>query len=139
MKIDLIRLKESKTRTLGIMLLLDENDNIIRNFMTLELPYLNNQKNISSIPLGTYTCSHRTSLKYGEHLLLENVPDRSMILIHAGNYVKDTSGCILVGTELNNINGEPEMEIINSKLALQRLIDLTKDEEKIPMRIRKAY
>ena len=68
---------------------------------TLENPYLNNQTNISSIPLGSYSLRLRLARESATrdylHLLVEDVEGRTYILFHKGNYPKDTSGCILVG------------------------------------------
>lgn len=75
---------------------------------TLELPFLNNQKNISCIPQGLYNLTPYNSKKYPNVFKLLNVSDRSDILIHVGNYAcdvivgggkfkSDTRGCILVG------------------------------------------
>jgi LysM repeat protein len=64
---------------------------------TLELPFNNNHNNISSIPIGEYRLTQRTSERFRSHYLVNDVPGRSYILIHAGNYPKDTSGCILLG------------------------------------------
>lgn len=50
------------------------------------------------IPAGTYRVSMQYSMKFGKAMpRIENVPYRSGILIHAGNTVEDTKGCILVG------------------------------------------
>ena len=75
---------------------------------TLELPYKNNQKNISSIPEGRYELFYRNSKTNGDVFQLKNVPDRSNIQIHAGNYSIDTNGCILVGLSrfLSKSHGE---------------------------------
>jgi len=65
---------------------------------TLELPYINNNRNISSIPgKRTYMCKKRYSDKYGHHIHVLDVPDRDMILIHVLNYYTQTRGCIGVG------------------------------------------
>ena len=51
-----------------------------------------------AIPKGTYQINVVWSPKFkGYYPRLENVPSRSGILIHSGNYAKDTLGCILVG------------------------------------------
>jgi len=75
----------------------DENNPIC---VTLELPWLNNQHNISCIPEGIYTAVRYMSPKRGYEVFeLTNVPDRDAIEIHVGNYPKDTDGCILLGLE----------------------------------------
>lgn len=65
--------------------------------VTLELPWRNNQRNISCIPAGNYICSRYRSPTHGDCYFISDVPNRSHILIHAGNTLKDTQGCILVG------------------------------------------
>lgn len=57
-----------------------------------------------AIPKGTYNINVVWSPKFkGYYPRLENVPNRSAILIHSGNYPEDTLGCILVG--FNTIKG----------------------------------
>jgi len=71
---------------------------------TIELPWKDNQHGISCIPAGHYTAKRRFSPKHGYDLFgIENVPDRSDIEIHIGNFPKDSLGCVLVGatTALN--------------------------------------
>lgn len=66
-------------------------------FYTLELPWKENQKDISCIPEGVYECRRKESIRFGGCYELLNVPDRSNILIHAGNTPEHTHGCILLG------------------------------------------
>ena len=62
---------------------------------TIELPWKDNKKGESCIPSGIYKLSKRWSGKYGDHLLLHDVPDRQLILIHpANNALKELRGCI---------------------------------------------
>lgn len=52
-----------------------------------------------AIPEGTYRVELRWSPHFGAFLPgLVDVPGRSDILIHVGNSLVDTEGCILVGT-----------------------------------------
>jgi len=67
---------------------------------TLELAWKENQKRISCIPKGVYEVKKRhtekSKYKY-EHLHILDVPDRELILMHIGNYPKNSKGCILLG------------------------------------------
>ena len=67
---------------------------------TLELAWKDNQKRISCIPKGVYEVKKRhtqkSKYKY-EHLHILDVPDRELILMHIGNYPKNSKGCILLG------------------------------------------
>jgi hypothetical protein len=82
---------------------------------TLELPYKNNNKDVSAIPCGLYDICVRSgadSTKYKYvHLQVLEVPNRSFILFHIGNTAKDTKGCILTG-----MSRKDDM-ILNSKKA----------------------
>src|SRR5262245_33727467 len=68
---------------------------IYRVCNTIELPWLQNQRNISCITEGRYELVSRFSSKHQHHLALKNVPDRSGILIHPANdALKELLGCI---------------------------------------------
>ena len=92
---------------------------------TLEPAWKNNARN-TAIPTGVYMLRLTYSEKFGRILpLVENVPGRSGIRIHRGNYPKDTSGCLLVGENtrkgavLNSTKYE-EMIINRLKTAIGR-------------------
>lgn len=65
--------------------------------LTLERPWQDNQADISCIPPGTYQCIPHNSPDHPNTWEISNVPNRSEILIHFGNYVSNSSGCVLVG------------------------------------------
>ncbi len=94
---------------------------------TLELPWNDNQKKISCIPKGVYEVVKRftdeSKYKY-EHLHILDVANREMILMHIGNYPKNSKGCILLGnTRALNFVGD-------SRKAFYRLMyDLGSFEE----------
>lgn len=94
---------------------------------TLELPDLENQKNISCIPEGTYNYFFRESPKNGRILQLEDVPDRAFIQIHAGNYTRQIEGCILVGEGIKFIDSDHIPDVFNSRAYLNRLLDRAGD------------
>ena len=64
--------------------------------------------------------------------LLENVPGRSSIEVHAGNYATgkkiDTQGCILVGSAFEDIDINGTLDIIESKKTLNRLMGVLPQE-----------
>lgn len=66
-------------------------------FDTIELPWKNNQINISCIPTGTYTYQRIQRQSNKEPALwLRNVKDRTEILIHYGTKPQHSKGCILL-------------------------------------------
>lgn len=87
---------------------------------TLERPWLDNQRNVSCIPVGNYQGAVQPSPRFGRSLPeLLDVPGRSQILIHPGNRVADSQGCILLGQE-RNVETE---EVYGSRAAVQALLD----------------
>lgn len=68
----------------------------------LELGWKNNEPMISCVPEGVYKCSLRPSQKWSPTppLLYELKPvqGRTDILIHAGNTIRDSLGCLIVGS-----------------------------------------
>jgi hypothetical protein len=68
---------------------------------SLELPWHDNARNISCIPDGVYPVRIReagVSRKFSyRHLVLDDVEDRTGILIHRLNSPRETHGCIGVG------------------------------------------
>ena len=105
------RLSTSLKGTHGV---LSYDKNVICH--TLELPWKYNAKNQSCVPAGHYTAFKAHSPKFGEVVYVKSVPDREGILIHVGNTLKDTRGCILVGTDVSGY------ELLNSRPAMSRLL-----------------
>ena len=105
----------------GIFIIRDEQ-NKIHHFHTLELPDLNNQKNISCIPPGTYSCIHNYSPHFNKNTYeILNVPNRTGIRIHATNYFYELRGCIGIGKRLYDINNDKELDLLESKKAIEEL------------------
>ncbi len=86
---------------------------------TLERPWKNNQSGISCIPSGTYQVNWTFSPKLMRYTYqVMNVPGRSGIRIHPGNYFFDVEGCILLGTGYTELNNDGQLDIINSKATI---------------------
>lgn len=126
MTVHLIRSESSDFGTFGALCIRDDI------LMVGELPWKDNQPNISCIPTGTYACDWVISPRFGGTYQVLNVPGRSHILFHVGNFVgdrekglrSDSDGCIVVGTKLGMINGQ--RAVLNSRVAMGRFIDLTR-------------
>ena len=80
------------TRTLGVLVLPDGTA-----IQTLEPIWAGNEPFKSCILTGTYEVAPHLSPTKGDCFKIHDVPGRSDILIHAGNKLQDTKGCILVG------------------------------------------
>jgi len=92
---------------------------------TLEKPWLNNLPNISGIPSGTYEVKKYNSDKFPDCWELQNVENRSYILIHAGNLVSHTEGCILVGNSWGFVGDQ--LAALNSRITMDSLRQKLKD------------
>jgi len=121
------RVQGDEHQTLGYFSLY-EGVNLIFDCVTLELAWKDNETNVSCIPKGTYKVTPRYSDKYTQHFILEDVPNRKFILIHAGNFNSDTEGCILLGTSFGKINQDSLLDITASRRATSELLFATDGE-----------
>ena len=128
MRFHLLRVAQTTHGTFGVLL-----KNYSPFCLTLEDAWLGNASNISCIPSGIYTCSRFQSSHHGETFLVEDVPGRSGVLFHLGNFAGsigqksgDTDGCILLADSFKlNEKGEA-IGIFPSKAAVQRFLSALK-------------
>lgn len=81
---------------------------------TLELPWRDNAPRVSCIPPGSYRIAVKNSPRFGRVYRLSDVPGRSEILIHSGNWAGDVAlgyrshvqGCILLGNRRGMLDGQ---------------------------------
>ena len=66
---------------------------------SLELPWKDNQSNVSCVPVGTYPGKIRTDGTKGWRIELESVPNRTFVELHVGNFPGEIQGCVLLGLE----------------------------------------
>lgn len=107
---------------------------------SLELPWRQNKTDYSCIPAGLYEAKQDIStLKGNKHVIrLFDVPNRSNVLIHVGNYAGDSTlgyktdvqGCIIPGTGFSFVSFQEKQQrlVTNSRIAMQDLLDIVKEE-----------
>lgn len=124
MRLLITRIDDSGKQTIGRMYALDENDASVKDYPTLELPWEDNETNVSCIPVGEYQVIKRWSPKFDNHFHILDVEGRSYILIHKGNYYTDIRGCILIGKDLSDINKDGELDVTSSAVAMSELLEI---------------
>lgn len=134
--------------TFGGFFVIDE-DRLLAHVKMLELPYLENRPQISCIPPGEYDCERIHHRKYGVCFWIKDVPDRSGIIIHIGNFAAerkrleralmstkkiDTLGCPMPGLYFDDINGDGVLDVVASTKAMDILRGILPTKFKILIR-----
>jgi hypothetical protein len=100
---------------------------------SLELPWKDNQKDVSCVPPGVYQLIPYTSPKHGSTWYLENLDlgvgdagaERSYCEIHSANWTRQLEGCIALGLEdkpmFDPKEGETTPAVEQSDLAINRI------------------
>lgn len=101
---------------------------------SLELPWRENKKQVSCIPIGTYPVRKFNSPKFGMCYAVDNVPDRSQVRIHAGTNFGHTLGCILPAMEQRDLNADGHLDNVSSRIALGKLLELNITELEVKCR-----
>ena len=108
--ITLARMGSTPWGTLGTLRLPDGSI-----FPTVEPVWQYNARGASCIPAGVYTMALRSSpivaktsgFEFQRGWEITGVPDRSLIMIHPGNWQHNSNGCVLVGRAHAVIQGKP--------------------------------
>ena len=95
---------------------------------TLELPNLDNKQNVSCIPYGSYWAKKRFSPSKQE-VVVEyiDVPNRTYIQIHKGNFTRQLLGCQAVGDGIKWVDNDAILDVTNSKPTFDKLMKLLPD------------
>ncbi len=122
MNVKLLRVVTSSKGTYGVLAIEDSPICV-----TLELPWKENKTDISCIPKGKYTVTKYSSPKYTNVWKVLDVPNREDILMHCGNYMEDTHGCILVGTSFGDnmiVSSKEAMNKLNTLMGMNKTFQL---------------
>lgn len=129
--IKLVRTSENSFGTFGILSI--EYPHYQPIAVAMELKWKDNKRNISCIPPGTYELFKRMKGKKKFVYEFKNVPYRTYIQIHVGNYPADSKGCILVGEKFNFIKNKPVL--LESTHAFNEMSYFLKDKKSISIEI----
>jgi hypothetical protein len=131
-QLKLFRVTEFDKATFGVLTV-----NGQPRWLTLERPWLDNEKKVSCIPLGKYKVLPRYSPKFGPTWEVQNVPNRSHILFHAGNVVSASLGCILLGGLFGKLDNQTA--ILRSKAAFEEFLAELKEDTEVELVIVSAF
>ncbi|WP_432455086.1 DUF5675 family protein [Agarivorans sp. QJM3NY_29] len=120
LKIKVTRLKQGTKSTLGSLKI----DGIAKSWYVLEPGGPDSQQEGSDqrINTGSYKLKPYNSPKYKNVYQLLNVPGRTNILIHAGNYHQDTLGCLMPGNTSGK-SSSGEYNVGNSRTAMKEIFE----------------
>ncbi len=134
----LLRVKDDKNQTKGFLSVLDKFDSPNLLLATLELPWRDNQSQLSCIPPGEYICKAHDSPSFGNFkdsdrgaYLILNVPNRSLCLFHPANYVTQLRGCVAVGLSFADLNNDGVFDLVSSRKAMKKFKDACGQEFKL--------
>src|SRR5690242_1260659 len=131
MKLKILRFSDDKKQTLGMGFVIDFINGIkslLFSFVTIELPWMDNERAVSCIPPGIYKVRKYMSPTHGECFLIIDVPERSMCELHAANFSRQLKGCIAPGESHTDIDHDGLKDVTNSRKTLDRLLELLPEE-----------
>lgn len=128
----LIRVEESNEGTFGNLIICSQVFCV-----TLELPDLLNEQNVSSIPAQQYQCIKIRSPQFGETFEIIGVLGRSHVLFHAGNVIKHTEGCVILGQYFGKLHGD--RAVLNSGKTFRKLMEIMKDVKTFQLTVKECY
>jgi hypothetical protein len=123
----IINRRYDKNQTPGVFVVVDKGE-MLMTCRTLELKWMGNVKKLSCIPAGSYKVEKIIRPDGRNGLWVKDVPGRTAILIHSGNYASglhvDIEGCIMVGTGYQDLNNDGNLDIIESTVTFEKLYDI---------------
>lgn len=108
-----------------------------RTWHSLELPWRDNEPDLSCVPEGVYHASLVDSPRFKRMVyLLQGVPGRTRCEVHPANWAGDTTlgwhsdleGCTTMGISVGELTPEgkaPQLAVLNSDVAIDQLLQAT--------------
>lgn len=129
MKLVIERFKEIPDGTLGTFELINGNRSLMSGYTLEPIGEDTIERGMDMrIPQGRYLVAWHKSPRFSRTLPLlynKEVPKDRYILIHAGNFPKDTEGCILVGNKYDDKGVYNSLSTLNALLNYVRGMTFT--------------
>lgn len=131
MEAKIVRLSPKDSPQKGVFIL--NNEPLL---VTLELPWNNNENSLSCIPTGEYECvKTRDRQTFGGMRIpvtyeIQGIENRSGILFHIGNFLKDTTGCVLISERYGD-----DFSIKDSSTGFTKFIQYLQGADYFPLSI----
>jgi hypothetical protein len=130
--VELIRLEESSQGTFGVLKI---NKEVF--CVTLEPEDRLNVENVSSIPAQQYICDLHHSPNFGLTWKVTDVPGRTDVLFHSGNWARDTEACILLAQYWGKLQGH--RAVLNSGKTFKQFMAIMDPFSHFHLTIREVY
>ena len=106
-------------QTLGVCYVRDEQGCIVFKSECIERGWKDNQRRVSCIPAGEYPVRLEHSNRFGKELYeIYDVPGRSECKFHAANYARQLNGCIALGKDRRDIDGDGYKDVTSSRVTM---------------------
>jgi hypothetical protein len=131
------RIFSNKNKTLAecfVTRMVGGNVDVLLEYKHIELPWLNNQRNISCIPANIYSAVAINRWSNGKYAIwILDVPNRSQILIHQATFVRHLLGCKAPGENFADLDNDGIIDVENSDKVMKEL------EKIIPVGVELKY
>ena len=109
-------------QTLGVCYIKDNNKGVVVfKSEAIERGWKDNQRMISCIPDGTYSVVLEYSDRFKTMLWeIKGVPNRSECKFHAANYARQLNGCIALGNNRKDIDGDGYHDVTSSRTTMAK-------------------
>ena len=105
--------------------------------VSLEPYSRDNASRVSCIPAGQYIVKKHKSPKYGWTYMITDIQGRDLVLFHWGNRDKNSEGCILLGEQFGELDGD--WAILSSRKAFAEFLEKLNDCKEFMLTIVDAY
>ena len=120
-KILIRRILSNKNKTLSEGMIMDDQQKLFE-FKGIELPWRDNKPRVSCIPANLYQCTAVRRSSNGKYaILIHDVPGRSEIMIHTGNYARQLLGCLAPGREFADIDKDGIIDVTSSRATMDEI------------------